>query len=33
MFVVFSANGVPYYRTSDEAEAEYISFCIGGYYI
>ena len=33
MFVVYSADGVPYYRTSDEAEAEYISYCIGGYYI
>ena len=33
MFVVYSAAGVPCYRTNDEAEADYISFCMGGYYI
>ena len=32
MCVVDSAAGVPCYRTSDEAEADYVSFCIGGYY-
>ena len=32
MFVVYSAAGVPCYRTSDEAEADYMSFCMGGYY-
>lgn len=31
MFIVFSASGVPYYRTSDEAEADYLAFCVGGY--
>ena len=29
MFVVFYANGIPYYRTSDEAEADYLAFCVG----
>ena len=33
MFVVYSDAGVPCYRTNDEAEADYMSFCIGGYYI
>ena len=33
MFVVYTADGVPCYRTFDEAEAEYVSFCVGGYYI
>ena len=33
MFVVFSAAGVPCYQTSDEAEADYLSFCMDGYYI
>ena len=33
MFVVYSAGGVPCYRPSDEAEADYVSFCVGGYYI
>ena len=33
MFVVYSAAGVPCYRTSDEAEADYLSFCMGGYYV
>ena len=32
MFVVYSAAGVPCYRTNDEAEADYMSFCVGGYY-
>ena len=32
MFVVYSAAGVPCYQTSDEAEADYVSFCVGGYY-
>ena len=33
MFIVFSADGVPCYRTSNEAEADYMSYCMGGYYI
>ena len=33
IYTVYSADGVPYYRTSDEAEADYMSFCVGGYYI
>lgn len=33
MYVVYTAAGVPYYRTSNEAEADYRSFCIGGYYV
>ena len=33
MFVVYSAAGVPCYRTSDEAEADYRSYCVGGYYV
>lgn len=33
MYCVFFANGVPYYRTYDEAEADYLSFCVGGYYV
>ena len=33
MFVVYSAVGVPCYRTSDEAEADYLAFCVGGYYV
>ena len=33
MFVVYTANGIPYYWTSNEAEADYRSFCIDGYYV
>ena len=33
MFVVYSAAGVPCYRTNDEAEADYLSFCMDGYYV
>ena len=33
MFVVYTAAGVPCFRTSDEAEADFMSYCIGGYYI
>ena len=33
MFIVYSAAGVPCYRTSDEAEADYMSYCVGGYYV
>ena len=33
MFVVYSAAGVPCYQTSDEAEAAYRSYCVGGYYV
>ena len=32
MFIVYTADGVPCYRTSDEAEADYMSYCVGGYY-
>ena len=33
MFIVYSVAGVPCYRTSDEAEADYRSYCVGGYYV
>ena len=33
MFIVFSADGVPYYRTEAEAAADYLAFCVGGYYV
>ena len=28
MFVVFSADGVPWYHTSDEIEADYLAFFV-----
>lgn len=33
MFVVFSADGVPWYHTSDEIEADYLAFCVGGFVV
>ena len=33
MFVVYSDTGVPCYRTSNEIEADYMSYCVGGYYV
>ena len=33
MYVVYTADGIPYYHTNNEAEADYRSFCIGGYYV
>ena len=33
MFIVYSESGVPCYKTFNEAEADYRSFCIGGYYV
>ena len=33
MFIVFSADGVPWYRTSDEVEADYLAFCVGGFVV
>ena len=33
MFIVFSAAGVPCYRTSDEVEADYLAFCVGGFVV
>ena len=33
MFVVFSVDGVPWYRTSDEVEADYLAFCVGGFVV
>ena len=33
MFVVFSADGVPWYRTNDEVEADYLAFCVGGFVV
>ena len=33
IYTVYFVDGVPCCRTSDEAEAEYISFCVGGYYV
>ena len=32
MFVVYSAAGVPCYLTIYEAEADFRSYCVGGYY-
>ena len=33
MFVVFSADGVPWYHISDEIEADYLAFCDGGFVV
>ena len=33
MYVVYTADGVPYYRTMDENRADYMSYYIGGYYV
>ena len=33
MYVVYDSNGIFYYRTMNEVEADCISYCIGGYYI
>lgn len=33
MFIVYSAAGVPCYQTSDEAEADYRSYYIGGFFV
>ena len=29
MIVVFSADGVHWYHTSEEIEADYLAFCVG----
>ena len=33
MFVVYTSEGIPYYRTMDENQADQISYYIGGYYV
>ena len=33
MFVVFSADGVPWYHTSDEIEADDLAFFVGGFVV
>ena len=33
MFVVFSADGVPWYHTNAEIEADYLAFCVGGFVV
>ena len=33
MYVVYTADGVPYCRTMDENDADRISYNIGGYYV
>lgn len=32
MFTVYDSKGVPYETVWDEMEADYIAYCIGGYY-
>lgn len=33
MFIVYSESSIPCYKTFNEAEADYMSFCVGGYYV
>ena len=33
MFVVFTAQHIPYLKTWDEVEADTIAYQIGGYYV
>ena len=33
MYIVFTANYLPYLRTWDEIEADTVAFQIGGYYV
>ncbi len=33
MYIVFTANHLPYLRTRNEVEADTIAFQIGGYYV
>lgn len=32
MFTVYDSKGVPYKTVWDEMEADYVAYCIGGYY-
>ncbi len=32
MFTVYDSKGIPYINVGDEIEADYIAYCIGGYY-
>ncbi len=32
MYTVYDSNGIYYVNVNDEAEADYIAYCIGGYY-
>jgi hypothetical protein len=32
MFIVYDPKGVHYARVGNEMEADYIAYCIGGYY-
>ena len=32
MYTVYDSKGVPYINVNDEMEADYIAYCIGGYY-
>lgn len=33
MYVVFTAQNIPYFKTWDEIEADTIAYQIGGYYV
>ncbi len=33
LFIVFTAQDVPYYKTWDEVEADTLAYQIGGYYV
>lgn len=33
MFIVFTEQNIPYFKTLDEAEADIIAYQIGGYYV
>ena len=33
MFIVFTAQNVPYLKTWDEMEADTVAYRIGGYYV
>lgn len=32
MYTVYDSKGIPYETVRDEMEADYIAYCIGGYY-
>lgn len=32
MYTVYDSKGIPYVNVNDEIEADYIAYCIGGYY-
>lgn len=33
MYIIYTANNIPYMDAWDEAEAERIAYAIGGYYL